>query len=85
MYGWHHRCNGHGPGQTLGDGERWGGLACCCPWGRKESDMIRQLNNNISLNGSPLVTGRKSENLGTDADEEVAAGVGGDGTSHLIN
>ena len=28
-------CNGHEPGQTLGDGEGQGGLACCSPWGRR--------------------------------------------------
>ena len=26
-------------GQTPGDGEGQGSLACCSPWGRKESDM----------------------------------------------
>ena len=26
-------------GQTLGDSEGQGGLACCSPWGRKESVM----------------------------------------------
>ena len=30
----------------LGDGEGQGGLACCSPWGRKESDTIGRLNNN---------------------------------------
>ena len=25
--------------QTLGVGDEQGGLACCSPWGRKESDM----------------------------------------------
>ena len=39
MAGWHHQCNGHELGQTLGDGEGQRGLACCSPWGRKESDM----------------------------------------------
>ena len=34
--GWHHRCNGHELGQTLGDGEGQTGLACCNPWGCKE-------------------------------------------------
>ena len=29
---WHHRCNGHGLGQTLGDGEGQKGLVCCSPW-----------------------------------------------------
>ena len=27
--------------QTLGDGERQGALACCSPWGHKESDMAQ--------------------------------------------
>ena len=30
----------------LGDGEGQGGLVCCSPWGRKESDTTGQLNNN---------------------------------------
>ena len=38
MAGWHHRYNGHELGQTSGDGEGQGSLACCNPWGRKESD-----------------------------------------------
>ena len=45
MAGWHHQCNGHELGQTLGDGEGQGGLACCSPWGREELDMTWQLNN----------------------------------------
>ena len=49
MAGWHHQCNGHEFGQTLGDGEGQGDLACCSPWGHKEWDMTGQLNNdNIS-------------------------------------
>ena len=32
MAGWHHWCNGHELGQTSGDGEGSGGLACCSPW-----------------------------------------------------
>ena len=38
MAGWHHCCNEHELGQTLGDGEGQGGLECCSPWGHKESD-----------------------------------------------
>ena len=37
--GWHHRLNGHEFEQALGVGDGQGGLACCSPWGRKESDM----------------------------------------------
>ena len=39
MAGWHHECNEHELGQTLGDGEGQRGLACCSPWGHKELDM----------------------------------------------
>ena len=46
MAGWHYQCSGHEPGQNSGDGEGQGGLACCSPRGRKESDITVQLNNN---------------------------------------
>ena len=36
---WHHRLNGHEFEQALGDGDGQGSLACCSPWGPKESDM----------------------------------------------
>ena len=42
---WHHQLNGHGSEQTPGDNEGQGSLACCSPWGRKESDTTEQLNN----------------------------------------
>ena len=45
MVGWHHQLNGHEFGQTSGDGEGQGSLACCSPWGRKESDTTEPLNN----------------------------------------
>ena len=44
MIGWHHRINGHRFGWTPGVGDGQGGLACCCSWGHKESDMTEQLN-----------------------------------------
>ena len=43
MVGWHHWLKGHEFEQALGDGERQGRLACCSPWGHKESDMTEQL------------------------------------------
>ena len=49
MAGQHHQCNEHEPGQTLGDGEGQGGLACCRPWGCKELDTTGRLNNNDFL------------------------------------
>ena len=48
MVGWHHRLNGHGFVQTPGDGEGQGSLACCSPWGHRESDRIERMNNNLS-------------------------------------
>ena len=36
MVGWHHRLDGHGFEQTLGDGEGQGGLVCCIPWDNKD-------------------------------------------------
>ena len=44
MVGWHHQLNGHESGKTPGVGERQGNLACCCPWGQKESDTTQSLN-----------------------------------------
>ena len=46
MVGWHHWLNGHEFEQALGDSWGQGSLACCSPWGHKESDMTEQLNNN---------------------------------------
>ena len=44
MAGWHHWLNGHEceQAQRVGDGQ--GGLACCSPWGHKESDTTEWLN-----------------------------------------
>ena len=39
------RLNGYEFEQTPGDSEGQGSLACCRPWGRKESDTAEQLNN----------------------------------------
>ena len=44
MVGWHHRINGHGFGYIRGVGDEQGSLACCSPWGCKESDTIERLN-----------------------------------------
>ena len=46
MVRWHHQLNGHEFEQTLRDSEGQGNLACCSPWGCKESNTTKQLNNN---------------------------------------
>ena len=43
MVGWHHQLNGHEFEQAPGVGDGQGSLACCSPWGCKESDMTGQL------------------------------------------
>ena len=42
MVGWHHEFNGHEFEQALGVGDGQGSLACCSPWGCKESDTAEQ-------------------------------------------
>ena len=44
MAGWHHRLYGHEFEQAPGVGNGQGGLACCGPWGHKESDTPERLN-----------------------------------------
>ena len=51
MVGWHHQLNGHEFEQALGGGDRQGSLACCSPWGLKESDTTEWLNW-LELNGA---------------------------------
>ena len=41
--GWPHWLNGHEFEQAPGVGDGQGSLACCSPWGHKESDMTEQL------------------------------------------
>ena len=47
MVGMYYGLNGHEFEQTLGDSEGQGSLACCSPWGHKESDTTERLNNII--------------------------------------
>ena len=46
MAGCHHGLNEHEFEQALGCSKAQGGLVCCSPWGHKELDMTKQLNNN---------------------------------------
>ena len=42
MVEWHYQLDGYEFEQALGVG--WGSLACCSPWGHKESDTTELLN-----------------------------------------
>ena len=44
IVGHHGQLDGHEFVQALGVGDGQGSLACCSPWGRKESDTAEQLN-----------------------------------------
>ena len=44
MVGWHHWLNGNEFEEALGVGDGQGSLACCSPWGHKESEMTEGLN-----------------------------------------
>ena len=59
MVGYHHPFNGHVLGQTLGNGERNGSLACCSPWGHKKLDMTWWLNNEWGPLGGVIAPKRR--------------------------
>ena len=44
MIGWHHWLHAHEFEEASGIGDGQGSLACCSPWGHKESDMTEGLN-----------------------------------------
>ena len=44
MVGWHHQLDGHEFEQAPGVDDGQGSLACCSPWGLKESDTTEHLN-----------------------------------------
>ena len=55
MVGWHHRLDGHESEQAPGVGDGQGGLACCRPWGRRESDTTELLNWYTGFPGGSVV------------------------------
>ena len=75
MVVWHHQHNGHDFEQALGVGDGQGSLACCSPWGRKESDISEwlywtelmwrymKLNMLFSTNNFLFYTNKKSQEI----------------------
>ena len=55
MVGWCHQLDGHEFEQAPGVGDGQGSLACCCPWGHKESDTTETGNLHSSLDGLLLL------------------------------
>ena len=52
MAGWHRWINGHESEQTLEGSEGQRSLACCSPWGRKESDTTERMNSDKKANNA---------------------------------
>ena len=53
---WHHGLQWTWVWASFGDGEGQGSLACCSPWGQKESDRTEGLNSYyVSLNPTHLI------------------------------
>ena len=44
MVGWHNRLNGPEFEKAPGAGDGQGSVACCSPWGHKQSDTTEGLN-----------------------------------------
>ena len=65
MVGWYHRFSRRELGQTLGYGEGQTGLACCSPWGHKESDKTERLNSSNKWNRPVLGAVNKSQKVYT--------------------
>ena len=61
MVRWHHQLNGHDFEQAPGDGGGPESLACCSPWGHKESDTPERLNNSNNYIYSEMVLWQISE------------------------
>ena len=55
----HHQINGHESEQTPGVSEGHRSLVCCSPWGRKESDMTQELNNNNKRKNTKAIKTQK--------------------------
>ena len=58
MVGWPHGLSGQEREKGLGDGEGQGSLGCCSPWGCRESDTTKRLNNNrlsVKREKSPML------------------------------
>ena len=60
MVGWHHWLNRHESEQTSGESEGQGCLACCSPWGGKDSDTTSWLSSNNKKQGPTYSTAQRT-------------------------
>ena len=79
MVGWHRRLEGHEFEQAPGDGAGQGGLACCSPWGCKESDTPERLNHRQGARSYPGgLEGQRCENPTSSAQPQDTRTGGGE-------
>ena len=74
IIGWHEQINGREFVQAPGDGEGRGSLACCSPWGHKDSDVTDCLNNNrvrVVPQGPPQVQSQPRDIRGPPEEAEA--------------
>ena len=60
MVGWHHWLNRHESEQTSGESEGQECLACCSPWGGKDSDTTSWVSNNNKKQGPTYCTAQQT-------------------------
>ena len=63
MVEWHHQFDGHEFDKTVGDTKGQGSLACCSPWGHRESGTTEWLNNNLQAFGITEEKRRSRKNI----------------------
>ena len=71
MVGWHHWLDGHESEQAPGVGEGQESLVYCSPWGRKELDMIEQLNW-ADISYTKVKRGWKACNTGNNLNNKIS-------------
>ena len=83
IVGWHHQLNEHEFEQAPGVGDGQGSLVCCSPWGHKESDTTKQLNNRLISMDFPLSSGLLQQQSGGRKGKSLTQqGRGGTGIFH---
>ena len=75
MVGWHHQLDEHEFEQAMGVGDGQGSLACCSPWGHKESDMTERLNWTETMRDHGSVKQSCPRNLSIFSNREAATGL----------
>ena len=61
MVGWHHSLDGHEFEKALRVGDGQGSLACCRPWGCKESDRTKLLSRTEQQRSSKVKKKKKKK------------------------